>query len=111
MILEGENMYKRIIFVATFFVFQPIFTNQENNIHVQKQLRLHFDINKTIIAMDAVQGKGLEETINGILAEFTFAQWDGKHEQSYYAYLSDRLAYSSFYSVVVIHSYIRITQS
>ncbi len=58
----------------------------------EKQLRLHFDINKTIIAMDAVQGKGLEETINGILAEFTFAQWDGANEQSYYAYITDLLA-------------------
>lgn len=42
--------------------------------------------------MDAVQCKGLKETINNILAEFTFAAWDGNHEQFYYAYTTDQLA-------------------
>jgi hypothetical protein len=55
-------------------------------------LILHFDINKTIIAMDAVQGKDQGTTINGILAEFTFAKWDGEQTQSYYAYVTDQIA-------------------
>jgi|SRR3989339_877320 len=81
-------MYKQVIFIVV-LAQQLILANQDNS---EKELRLHFDINKTIIAMDTVQGKGLEETINGILAEFTFAKWDGNHEQSYYAYITDRLA-------------------
>lgn len=56
------------------------------------QLQLHFDINKTIIATDAVQGKGLDETINSILAENMIAYWDGEHEQSYYAYVTNKIA-------------------
>jgi len=85
-------MYKKIIFTTIFFICQSIFAGCSSDISSQKQLRLHFDINKTIIAMDAVQAKGLEETINGVLAEFTFATWDGANEQSYYAYITDQLA-------------------
>ena len=58
---------------------------------VQKRLVLHFDVNKTIIASDVVQGKDLAQTVNGILAEFTFAAWDGKTIQSYYAYVSNQI--------------------
>lgn len=55
-------------------------------------LRVHCDVNKTIICTDAVQGKGLEETVNGILAEFTFDKWDGHTQQSYYAFVTAQLA-------------------
>lgn len=54
-------------------------------------LRVHCDVNKTIICTDAVQGKGLEETVNGILAEFTFDKWDGNTHQSYYAFATKQL--------------------
>lgn len=80
-------MYKRIMIFVT-FIYLSLLSEQQN---FEKQLRLHFDINKTIIAMDVVQGKDLAETINGILAEFTFGLWDGKQEQSYYAYVTDQL--------------------
>lgn len=55
-------------------------------------LRVHCDVNKTIICTDAVQGKGLEETVNGILSEFTFHSWDGANTQSYYAFVTAVLA-------------------
>lgn len=55
-------------------------------------LRVHCDVNKTIICTDAVQGKGLEETVNGILSEFTFHNWDGTNTQSYYAFVTAVLA-------------------
>lgn len=60
--------------------------------HDLPHLCLHFDVNKTIIATDAVQGKDLEATVNGVLAEFTYACWDGNREQSYYAYITDQIA-------------------
>jgi len=58
----------------------------------KKHLRIHFDINKTIIATDAVQDKNLESTINGIIAECMEAAWDSKHTQSYYAYATAQVA-------------------
>ncbi len=45
--------------------------------------------------MDAVQGKGLEETVNGILAEFTFEKWDGLGTQSYYSFITEKLAFEN----------------
>lgn len=57
-----------------------------------KHLRIHCDVNKTIICTDAVQNKGLEEAANGILSEFTFHNWDGKNTQSYYAFVTAVLA-------------------
>lgn len=57
----------------------------------KKMIRVHCDVNKTLICTDAVQGKDLEEMINGILAEFTFYKWDGKNIQSYYAFVSAKL--------------------
>lgn len=57
----------------------------------KKMIRVHCDVNKTIICTDAVQGKGLEETVNGILAEFTFDKWDGSTNQSYYAFTTAQL--------------------
>lgn len=59
---------------------------------VRKTLHLHFDVNKTIIALDTALGKDLEETVNCILAEFTFEKWDGIRKQSYYAFLTDKIA-------------------
>lgn len=90
-------MYKKITIASLMFVtssIQPASLSNEVSACKQKkpQLLLHFDINKTIIAMDAVQNKNVEETVNGVLAEFTFAQWDGTREQSYYAYVTDQLA-------------------
>jgi hypothetical protein len=55
------------------------------------RLILYFDVNKTIIASDAVQGKGTEETLNALLAESMEAAWDGVKKQSYYAYLTDQI--------------------
>ena len=57
-----------------------------------KQLKLHFDVNKTIIAMDLVQGKEVPETVNAILAEFTFAKWNGRDQESYRDYITNKLA-------------------
>lgn len=57
-----------------------------------RRLRLHFDINRTIIAIDSAQNKSLEETVNEILTEYTFARWDGVHEQSFYEYVSEIVA-------------------
>ncbi|HEV2917516.1 MAG TPA: hypothetical protein VGW78_07280 [Candidatus Babeliales bacterium] len=57
-----------------------------------KQLRVHFDINKTIIATDAVQAKDVETTVNGILAECMIAPWNGNNSQSYYAYVTDQIS-------------------
>lgn len=80
-------MYKQIMMLLLFF--STIGANQVRDLCAHKELRLHFDVNKTIIALDSAQGKGVEETVNGILAECTYAQWDGKNEQSYYAYVTD----------------------
>jgi len=57
-----------------------------------QRLVLHFDVNKTIIATDIVQGKALAQTINGILAEFTLFAWDGSVTESYYAYVTRQIA-------------------
>lgn len=59
---------------------------------VSKQLRLHFDVNKTIIATDAAQGHTIKEMIKNILAETISAPWDGNKVQSYYEYVTQRIA-------------------
>ena len=83
-------MYKKIIcFSLTLFVSQVYYAS---DLRQQKRLHLHFDVNKTIIATDAVQGKNLDTTINSIIAECTRAPWDGKNIQSYYAYITDQIA-------------------
>ena len=79
------------IFFTLICISGNIFTCQR----APKELHLHFDINKTIIAMDAVQGKGLEETINNVLAEFTFAKWNGEQNQSYYEYVTNTIAHEN----------------
>ena len=81
-------MITKKAFFSFTFISNSLFSYQM----AEKKIHLHFDINKTIIAMDAVQGKGIEETVNGILAEFTFEKWDGKTEQSFYAYLTNQIA-------------------
>ena len=59
----------------------------------ETEVIISFDVNKTIIASDLVQGKNIEQTVNAILAEFTYADWDGSGKvQSYYAFLTERLA-------------------
>jgi hypothetical protein len=83
-------VYKKIICLSlTLFVSQ---VHYASDLRQQKQLRLHFDVNKTIIATDAVQDKNLDTTINGIIAEYTRGPWDGKNIQSYYAYITDHIA-------------------
>lgn len=77
------------LFSIAFLVFFYKIVGMESP---EKRLVLHFDVNKTLIAMDLVQGKTREDTINGILAEFTDFKWDGTKKQSYYAYLSDQIA-------------------
>jgi hypothetical protein len=58
-----------------------------------KNLYLHFDINKTIIAIDLVQNKDLETTLNGVLAEFTYNTWDSSNIfQSYYKYVTTQVS-------------------
>lgn len=85
-------MQRQIIITIVFLFFRSILASPAMHKSEQKELKLHFDINKTIIATDAVQEKGLEETINSILAEFTFAKWNGKNEESYYEHITDKLA-------------------
>lgn len=75
-------------------VFGFIFSNFMGfafEVPTKKMIRVHCDVNKTIICTDAVQGKGLEETVNGILSEFTFHNWDGSTHQSYYAFVTAAL--------------------
>lgn len=57
-----------------------------------QKLVLHFDVNKTIIATDSVQNKGLAQAINGILAENTFYPWNGTDQESYYSYVTREIA-------------------
>lgn len=54
-------------------------------------VKIHCDVNKTIICTDGVQGKELAETVDAVQAEFTFAKWDGKTEQSYYNFVTTQL--------------------
>lgn len=61
---------------------------------VQK-LVLHFDVNKTIIATDRVQNKGLEESVNSILAKNMYYTWNGIDHESYYAYATKKLMASN----------------
>lgn len=57
------------------------------------EIIVSFDVNKTIIASDLVQGKKVEQTVNAILAEFTYADWDGCGKvRSYYAFLTEQLS-------------------
>ncbi len=56
-----------------------------------EEIDLHFDVNKTLIGVDTSAKKSLDKTILGILAEFTFEKWDGKKEQSYYAFVTDQI--------------------
>lgn len=56
-----------------------------------KELKLHFDINNTIVAIDTAWGKDLNTTIDDIMAKSTFAQWDTKKNQSYYDYVADQI--------------------
>ena len=80
-------MITKKAFFSFTFISNSLFAYQIE----EKKIHLHFDINKTIIAMDAVQGKGIEETVNGVLAEFTFEKWDGQIEQSFYAYTTAQI--------------------
>lgn len=84
-------MLRIICFVVSIYVFttQAMFGQE---LDFSKRLVLHFDVNKTIIAVDLVQNKGIEECVNSILANFTFYKWDGEKEQSYYAFLTDKVS-------------------
>lgn len=73
-------------------VMPPAYLSFDSSQHEGTILDISFDLNKTIMASDFAQGKDLEETCNGILAEFTYALWDGKQKQSYYEYITDRIA-------------------
>src|ERR1700733_7719267 len=81
-------MIKKVSFLAA-FCFSPLTHTCQDP---QEEIEIHWDVNKTFIAMDAVQGKDLHQTMNGILAEFTFAEWNGGQKQSYYAFVTERLA-------------------
>lgn len=84
---------KSILILILFLNFNFLTYTQmlKSEITEIKKLILHFDVNKTIIASDAVQNKDLNETINSILAEFIFAKWDGEINESYYAYLTRKI--------------------
>ena len=84
------------------FLLSLLVTCSVHNIHNEvaavasttkpKYLSLHIDVNKTIIAIDKSQNRGLDETVNEILAQFTRQRWDKVHEQSYQEYVSDLVA-------------------
>lgn len=79
---------KKLFFITLFLFFNQIVSMEAP----EKSVVLHFDVNKTLIALDLVQGKTLEDTVNGILAESTDFKWDGTKKQSYYTYISDQIA-------------------
>lgn len=83
-------MYRKIALFS--FIILISYLSHASDGPQTKQLRVHFDINKTIIGSDAVQGKDLEASINGIIAECTEAAWSGLHKQSYYAYVTAQIA-------------------
>ncbi len=83
-------MFKKSLFSGLIFMISTFSYSYQND--SKKVLRLHFDVNKTIIATDAVQNKGLEETINSILAESTFHTWNGTKVESFNAYITDIFA-------------------
>jgi hypothetical protein len=89
-------MHKQIIFISVaLLTSQTNFAcerSQATEPGTKKELRLHFDINKTIVATDAVQGKDLAITVNEIIAEYSFEKWNGTNMQSYHAYLTEQIA-------------------
>ena len=74
------------------FLYVALLSSQTNSAYKIQELHLHFDINKTIVATDAVQNKDLAMTVNEIIAQCTFEKWNGKDLQSYYAFLTDLIA-------------------
>jgi hypothetical protein len=85
-----KNM-KKILLSGTLGACSIAFAAERSE-GISKEFHLHFDVNKTIIALDAVQGKGLNDTVNAILAEFTYEKWNGEQHESYYSYITNKLA-------------------
>jgi hypothetical protein len=93
-------MHNKMIFFSlalgiaqTNFPCEKASTTPANNQQLTqlKHVAFHFDINKTILATDKVQGKDLVKTVNEVIAEYTHEKWNGIHAQSYYHYISDQI--------------------
>jgi len=87
-----KRMPNQIIFIGYLIALICYTSTPQFTQCLEQKLLLHFDVNQTIIAIDSAQDKNIEDSINMILASFTYEQWEGSpNKQSYARYIADKI--------------------